>query len=337
MFVPKRYVFERDTLDYPLGQELHDQLTSQNKNVIVLKSNRAVLDKLTSLEEKFHYGKETLILSVRRSFKFMSCRPSAHYQMPVATGCMGRCEYCYLNTQLGDKPYVRAYVNTEEILDHAKKYIDKRGKMTLFEGASTSDPLPVEPYTHGLEKSIKYFADQDQGHFRFVTKYSNVEPLLNIDHNNHTDIRFSINTNSIIDAYEHYTSKLDLRINAAKKIGDAGYQLGFIIAPVFMYDGWRKEYQALIDQLNRTFKDYKHGKITFEVITHRYTERAKKRIEEVFPETGLPMDKEERKFKWGQFGYGKWIYKPEDMDEVKEFFTERLTNMDFETELKYIV
>src|SRR6056297_3406455 len=116
MFIPKRYVFERDALNYPLGQELHEQLTSQDKNVIVLKSNRAVLDKLTTLEEKFHYGKETLILSVRRSFKFMSCRPSAHYQMPVATGCMGRCEYCYLNTQLGDKPYVRAYVNTEDIL-----------------------------------------------------------------------------------------------------------------------------------------------------------------------------------------------------------------------------
>ena len=26
--------------------------------------------------------------------------------------------------------------------------------ITIFEGAATSDPIPVEPYTHSLEKAI---------------------------------------------------------------------------------------------------------------------------------------------------------------------------------------
>lgn len=336
MFVPKRFVFEKDALDYEIGQQLYEDLTKQNKEIIVLKSNRAVLEKLTTLEEKFHYGKETLIFSVRKTFKFMNCRPSAHYQMPLATGCMGRCEYCYLNTQLGDKPYVRAYVNVEEILDRAKHYIDERGKLTLFEGASTSDPLPVEPYTHGLEKAIRYFAKEEKGHFRFVTKYNNVESLLNIEHNNHTDIRFSINADQVIRNYEHYTSRLDLRLNAAKKIADAKYQLGFIIAPVFLFEGWEEAYQALIDKLNLVFKDQKEP-ITFEVISHRYTLKAKNTINQVFPNNQLPMDEEERKFKWGQFGYGKYIYKPEDMERVKQFFDTKLNQMTFPTEVKYII
>ncbi len=336
MFIPKRYVFEKKALDYPLGQSLFEQLTNEHKNVIVLKSSRAVLDEITTIEEKFHYGKETLIFSVRSSMNFMSCRPSAHYQIPLATGCMGRCEYCYLNTQLGDKPYVRAYINTEEVLQRAKAYIEERGKYTIFEGAATSDPLPVEPYTHGLEKAIKFFSNEPLGHFRFVTKYHNIEPLLMIDHKNRTDIRFSINSDYVIDEYEHYTSRLDQRLEAAKKIANHGYQLGFIIAPVFLYENWQASYQKLIDKLNVKFKDYVNI-ITFEVISHRYTLRAKSRIQEVFPQTTLPMNEEERKFKYGQFGYGKYIYQSDDMELLTNFFNDKLSQMEFPTEIKYII
>jgi len=336
MFIPKRYVFEKKALDYPVGQLLHEQLTKENKSVIVLKSSRAVLEEINSIEEKFHYGKETLIFSVRSSMKFMSCKPSAHYQMPLVSGCMGRCEYCYLNTQLGDKPYIRAYINVEEVLQQAKAYIEERGKMTIFEGAATSDPLPVEPYTHALEKSIRFFANEPNGYFRFVTKYHNVEPLLHIDHNNHTDIRFSINSDFVIDEYEHYTSRLNQRLDAARLIGDAHYQLGFIIAPIFLYEGWEDGYQHLIDKLNQKFNGYQ-DKITFEVISHRYTLRAKDRIIEVFPNTSLPMDESKRKFKYGQFGYGKYIYQAEDFQKMEQFFKERLSNMSFNSEIKYII
>jgi len=288
MFNPKRYVFEKRALDFPLGQSM--------------------------------------------------CRPSAHYQMPLVSGCMGRCEYCYLNTQLGDKPFIRTYVNIDEVLKRAKRYIDERGKMTIFEGAATSDPLPVEPYTHGLESAIKYFAQEENGYFRFVTKYVNIDPLLNIDHNNKTDIRFSINAEPIIKEYEHYTPRLKARIEAARKVADAGYQLGFIIAPVFLFDGWKEQYQYLFDVLNESFRGLNiTKKITFEVITHRYTLRAKERILEVFPNTKLPMVEDERKFKFGQFGYGKYIYKPEDITLVKDFFSEALSHLDFDTEVKYII
>lgn len=336
MFVPKRFVFEKKALDYEAGQDLYKKLTQEHKDVIVLKSSRAALEKLTSTEENYRYGKETLIFGVRKTLKFMSCRPSAHYQLPLVSGCMGRCEYCYLNTQLGDKPYVRAYINVEEVLDRAKKYITERGEFTIFEGAATSDPLPVEPYTHGLEQAIKFFAKEEKGHFRFVTKYHNVEPLLTTNHNNHTDIRFSINSKTIIDQYEHFTSPLNKRLEAAKKIADSNYQLGFIIAPIFIYDNWEVDYEDLIEKLNQTFKNYS-GKITFEVISHRYTLRAKIRIQAIFPKTTLPMEEEERKFKYGQFGYGKYIYKPDDMTLIHDFFKKRLTNMDFETEVKYMI
>jgi spore photoproduct lyase len=91
--------------------------------------------------EAYLEAKRTLVVGVRRTLQFSSCKPSAHYQLPLATSCTGWCQYCYLNTTLGKKPYVRIYVNVEEILQQAGEYIKKRApETTVFEGAATSDP-----------------------------------------------------------------------------------------------------------------------------------------------------------------------------------------------------
>ncbi len=45
-----------------------------------------------------------------------------------------------------------------------------------------------------------------------------------------------------------------------------------------------------------------------------------KQVFNVFPNIKLPMNEEDRKFKYGQFGYGKYIYSPEEINELREFF-----------------
>jgi len=45
----------------------------------------------------------------------------------------------------------------------------ERLSYTIFEGAATSDPVPVEPYTGALAETIRFFASQEHGKFRFVT------------------------------------------------------------------------------------------------------------------------------------------------------------------------
>jgi len=34
------------------------------------------------------------------------------------------------------------------------------------------------------------------------------------------------------------------------------------------------------------------------------------------------MEEEERKYKYGQFGYGKYVYNPDDMGQIKSFLEE---------------
>ena len=121
--------------------------------------------------------------------------------------------------------------------------------ITIFEGAATSDPIPLEPYTNALRKTIEFMGKEEHGRFRFVTKYNDVDTLLDAKHNNHTEIRFSINTPKVIDTYEHYTASSNARIEAAVKVAKAGYKIGFIIAPVFLYDNWQNEYRSLIESI----------------------------------------------------------------------------------------
>ncbi len=216
-------------------------------------------------------GKNTLVIGIRKSLDFQSCKPSAHYQLPLVSGCMGMCEYCYLNTQMGKRPYTKVYVNTEEILNKAEKYSKERlPEITVFEGAATSDPIPVEPYSHSLRDTIEFFGEKPNMKFRFVTKFTDVDSLVNLNHNRNTTIRFSINTDNVIKNFEHRTPLVSDRLEAAQKIAKAGYSLGFIIAPVFIYEGWEKDYLELLKNINAMFKGIP---VEFEVISHRFTKR----------------------------------------------------------------
>lgn len=338
-FVPQRIFFEEGTLDYPMGKRIHALFKDKPGLTITFLKNKQRIARQPGIapDEFYRQGKRTLIVGIRKTLAFQSCKPSAHYQLPLVTGCMGQCEYCYLNTQFGKNPYIRVYVNLDEILQQTAHYIDQRKPdMTLFEGAATSDPVPVEPYTESLRHTIEFFSGQTHAKFRFVTKYTDIDSLLSLDHQGKTTIRFSINAQSIIHDYEHATPPLQQRLQAAAKIADAGYPLGFIIGPVILFEGWETAYREMFAALDQQLKD-RRDILHFEVISHRFTARAKNTILSVYPASSLPMDEQERKFKYGQFGYGKYLYKPEQMAFIRDYFSRSAEDFFPESKIDYII
>lgn len=321
LFRPERVFFEREALSYPLGKKLYGLFRGEGVEVGFTGShNRVTGIPGRSRREKFFRAKRTLVVGVRKSRELETCRPSAHYQLPLATGCPGICEYCYLHTNLGRNPYIRVYVNQEDILMMAQDHIKKRlPASTVFEGAATADPLPVEPYSGALAGAISFFAGQEHGGFRFVTKFTGVESLLSLDHKGKTRFRFSVNSPRVIGEYEHATPRLEARLEAAARVAAAGYPLGFMIAPIIPEGEWEDEYGALLERLE-AFRD--HPGLSFELITHRFTARAKGAIQDLFPATGLPLDEKKRSFKWGQFGYGKYLYPKDLLKKIESFFRE---------------
>lgn len=340
MFKPKRVIFEKGTLETEAGKNIYEKVNKNSEIEIIKLSSNRVKGNIPgeNLHDQYREGKQTLVIGVRKTLKFQTCKPSAHYQLPLVSGCMGQCEYCYLNTQLGDKPFVKVFVNIDDVLNQAKKYIEERKpEITIFEGAATSDPIPVEPYTNSLKKAIEFFGEEELGRFRFVTKYNDVDGLLDVKHRGHTEIRFSLNTQKVIDEYEHHTASANKRIEAAIKVAKSGYKVGFLIAPVFIYENWKEDYHNLLVSIKKSIPTDFNEEIMFEVISHRYTTKAKNRIMEIFPNTTLPMNDDSRKFKFGQFGYGKYVYKKEEIDDIKEFFKKELNDIFERNEIKYII
>jgi spore photoproduct lyase len=317
-FQPDLVYVEPGALEYPLGRELFERFRRSGVPVRMTTSHNRVtgLPGKTDLE-KYRIAKRTLVIGVRKTLRFDDSKPSAEYAIPLATGCMGHCHYCYLQTTLGNRPYIRVYVNLDEIFAAAKRYMDERApEITRFEAACTSDPVGLEHITGSLKKAIEFMGRQEYGRLRFVTKYSHVEPLLGADHRGHTRFRFSVNALSVTRRFEPGTSPLPDRIRAAVRVADAGYPLGFIVAPIMVFPGWEDEYNQLFHAMSKALPKALPD-LTFELITHRFTQSAKRVIETRYPFSGLSMDENERKKKWGRHGHIKYVYPDEQMQELR--------------------
>lgn len=316
-FIPQLVYIEPRALEYPLGVEWKEKFEKMGIDIRYTTSHNQVRNIPGDTPfQKYRNAKSTLVIGVRKTLKFDTSKPSAEYAIPLATGCMGHCHYCYLQTTLGSKPYIRVYVNLEEIFQQAKQYIEERvPEITRFEASCTSDIVGIDHLTHSLKKTIEFIGETKLGRLRFTTKYHYVDHLLNAKHNGNTRFRFSINSDWVIRHLEPGTSRLDERISAALKVAKAGYPIGFVVAPLYRHEGWKEEYGELFKKLGEAIED---DNLTFELIQHRFTKPAKKFIEARYPKTKLEMDEKKRKYKWGRYGIGKYVYQTEEERELKE-------------------
>lgn len=335
-FEPDLIYFEPAALEFPLGKELYKKYSQTKIPIRMTTSHNRIMNLPGETElEKYRIAKRTLVVGVRKTLKFDTSKPSAEYALPLATGCMGHCHYCYLQTTMGSKPYIRVYVNLDDIFAQTLTYIKERApEITRFEAACTSDPVGLEHITGSLKKTIEFIGKQELGRLRFVTKFSNVDSLLDAQHNGHTRFRFSINADYVIKNFEPGTSLLKDRLEAAGKVARSGYPLGFIVAPIMVFDGWEEEYAQLFKNLSRSLPEHVED-LAFELITHRFTKTAKNIIEKRYPKSKLQMVEEERKKKWGKYGRTKYVYQDETMKTIKEHMTRLIHHYFPQAEISY--
>lgn len=324
LFMPERVFFEPSALKYPLGQELYKYF--KDRGIEIIKAPVQNVSRFipgNTERQKYARSKKTLVIAAKKGLSLDVCKPSADFEFSLVTNCPGHCEYCYLQNTQGYKPYLRTYVNLDDIFNTIKRHIAKNNnQLTTFEVASAGDPLALEHITGSLAKTIEFFGTLENARLRVVTKFDNVDSLLNLKHKGHTRFRVSINSRYVIKSFEHNTASFDERIEAASKIAGAGYPTGFIVAPIMVYDNWKGEYLELFDRLKQQIEVNKSPEpLTFELIQHRFTPAAKKFILERYPGTKLDMDESKRALKWGKFGRFKYVYPKEVAAEIKEYIS----------------
>jgi spore photoproduct lyase len=279
--------------------------------------------------ETYQIAKSTLAV-VKAPPGALSLRPippSADWQFHLAEGCPAHCQYCYLAGSLSGPPAIRVFANLPAILDNLLRYTSK-SQLTTFEASCYTDPLSLEHLTGGLEKTIAFFSAQENAQLRFVTKFDNVNSLLDLRHNNNTRWRISLNANGVARKLESGTPGIEARIKALRRLalpkleGGGGYPIGVVLAPIMPIPNWEQEYGQLFDMLSRELNF--ECDLTFELITHRFTPGSKDILLKWYPGTSLEMDEQLRIVKRNKFGGVKYVYPKAMMNDLKKFFNREI-------------
>jgi spore photoproduct lyase len=100
------------------------------------------------------------------------------------------------------------------------------------------------------------------------TKSANVSHLLRANAPNNIICTWSLNTPTLIHYEEHGTASLDKRLDAARKVADAGYLVGFHFHPIVHYDQWQQDYGLVVERLSTLFKPQEVALVSMGTLTY---------------------------------------------------------------------
>jgi spore photoproduct lyase len=219
--------------------------------------NRFELSSSNPLEA--HYkGKKTLVFGVHKSALRFSNEdgntcPNYWHFSPYGF-CPYDCRYCYLAGTPGVKfsPTVKIFVNIDEILVQIARAASKLSEPTAFYLGKLQDGLALDPLTGYSRTLIPFFAQQKKTRLTLLTKSANVDNLLDLDHQGHSILSWSLNPTEIYDAFESNVPTPNERIAAMQKCTDVGYPLRAVIMPIIPVERWQKIYADFLENLLET-------------------------------------------------------------------------------------
>ncbi|GAB3225948.1 spore photoproduct lyase [Hymenobacter seoulensis] len=327
VWLPKRVVFTPDALEQPFGQQILERVTAHGLEVELLKSNRLTGVRGDDARDTYRRAKSTLavVCAPPGALRLQPTPPSADWQMNLAEGCPAHCQYCYLAGSLSGAPVVKVFANLPQLLQNTAAY-EQPNRLTSFEVSCYTDVLGIEHLTGSLAECIRYYGEREGARLRFVSKFDQVDSLLQLPHHGHTRARISLNAESAVRRLEGGTASVAARLKALRQLalpaeqGGGGYPVGVVLAPIMPMPGWQQEYRDLLDRLAEIL-DFPCD-LTAECITHRFTPGSKEVLMQWYPNTTLDLEEASRAVKRNKFGGTKFVYQPDEMRTLKQFFAE---------------
>ncbi len=184
--------------------------------------------------------------------------------LDAVDNCGYGCSYCSIQSffdgkQISfDKGFVAKLKGLE--LDAEKAYHIGTGQ--------SSDSL-MWGNSHGvLDALIDFARNNPNVTLELKTKSANVNHLLRMDAPKNILFTWSLNTSTLIQYEEHGTATLDKRLNAARKVADAGFLVGFHFHPIVHYDHWQRDYELVVEQLCSLFKPEEVALVSMGTLTY---------------------------------------------------------------------
>ncbi len=157
------------------------------------------------------------------------------YDLHSALGCFHKCQYCRRGR------VTTLALNVEEFVQHVDQLMVENAWQKVFRYDVETDCLILEPEYGMCRALVEHYAGVDDRYVILFSKGDNVDFLLDLEHNGHTIMLWTLSTPTVSRRIEVDTATTEERIEAARKCQEAGYTVRFKCKPIIPIGNWREE------------------------------------------------------------------------------------------------
>jgi spore photoproduct lyase len=205
--------------------------------------------------DPFSAGKRRMVILRRRAAFLMGCPASStqfaccgYLVLVVASNCPMDCSYCFLQQHLGNNPGFQVYANYHDAFDELDRLASSGRNFRVGTG-ELADSLAFDSLTGISRDLVSYFAHRPNLLLELKTKTDDIDNLLALEPRGRTLVSWSLSPMRVFAMSEHRTAPPPFRINAARRVLEAGYKVGFHLDPVIAYPGAENDYLDLLDHI----------------------------------------------------------------------------------------
>jgi len=184
--------------------------------------------------------------------------------LDAVDNCGYGCSYCSIQSFFDGKQ-----ISFDKGFADKLKNLEFDAEKTYHIGTGQSSDSLMWGNSHGVLDAV---IDLAWAHPNVIlelkTKSANVSHLLRTDAPKNIICTWSLNTPALIQNEEHGTASLVKRLDAARKVADAGFLVGFHFHPIVHYDLWQQDYALVVEQLSALFKPEEVALVSMGTLTY---------------------------------------------------------------------
>ncbi|MFA9418678.1 MAG: radical SAM protein [Gammaproteobacteria bacterium] len=184
--------------------------------------------------------------------------------LDAVDNCGYGCSYCSIQSFFDGKQ-----ISFDKGFADKLKNLEFDAEKTYHIGTGQSSDSLMWGNSHGVLDAV---IDLAWAHPNVIlelkTKSANVSHLLRTDAPKNIICTWSLNTPALIQNEEHGTASLAKRLDAARKVADAGFLVGFHFHPIVHYDQWQQDYALVVEQLGSLFKPEEVALVSMGTLTY---------------------------------------------------------------------
>ncbi len=257
---------EKQAIDYPQTKKILEKF--KNSNIIYIDNYKNIFDK-----DFYNLNSSKSLIVAKLNSAAVSEAPAWYWHTESAfffktsLNCIYDCSYCYLKWAFKNDNMV-VFVNYDDIKKQILEKISSldKNKTHWFYSSDYSDILWMDWFTNFMQEFVEFFEQFDNVKMEIRTKGSNIKSILDLWFvPKNTEISFSLNPQILIDKYEKWTSSLQSRLDAIKKLQDLWYLVWVRYLPLLPVKDYEIIYKDFIDKIkisidiNKTYSSFASG------------------------------------------------------------------------------